>query len=112
MLLVYFGSQSAWALGLLALVLILGALIGIQAHRSRAQGGNEELPGMQGEVTEASDARGRAWAQIRGEAWQIRCPQPLHPGQQVRVIAVHGLVLDVEPAAAGPTNQPTTGETP
>jgi membrane-bound serine protease (ClpP class) len=97
MLLVYFGSQSTWALVMLGLILLLGAILAIQAHRSRAQGGNEELPGMTGEVTQASDSRGRAWAQIRGEAWQVHADQPLALGQSVRVRSARGLTLEVEP---------------
>lgn len=97
MLLVYFSSQSVWALGLLALVLLLAVIIAIQAHRGRARGGNEELPGMTGEVTEPSDARGRAWALVRGEVWQVRSDAPLHVGQEIRVLRARGLMLAVEP---------------
>ncbi|HEX2518967.1 MAG TPA: NfeD family protein [Castellaniella sp.] len=97
MLLVYFSSQSTWALVMLGLILLLGAILAIQAHRSRARGGNEELPGMTGEVTQASDSRGRAWAQIRGEAWQVHADQPLALGQSVRVQSAQGLTLEVEP---------------
>lgn len=97
MLLVYFGSQSTWALVMLGLIVLLGVILAVQAHRGRARGGNEELPGMTGEITQASDSRGRAWAQIRGEAWQVRADQPLALGQSVRVRSVRGLSLDVEP---------------
>lgn len=97
MLLVYFGVQSVWALSLLSLVLLLGVVIAIQAHRSRAQGGNEELPGMLGEITNPPDARGRGRALVRGEVWQIRCDAPLRQGQTVRVVRAHGLTLWVEP---------------
>ncbi len=107
MLLVYFSSQSTWTLVMLGLILLLAAILAIQAHRNRAQGGNEELPGMTGEVTKASDSRGRAWAQIRGEAWQVRSNQPLALGQSVRVRSVRGLTLEVEPV---PEPDPSGGE--
>lgn len=97
MLLVYFGSQSTWALVMLGLIFLMGVILAVQAHRSRARGGNEELPGMTGEVTQASDSRGRAWAQIRGEAWQVHADRPLALGQSVRVQSVQGLTLEVEP---------------
>ena len=97
MLLVYFGSQSVWALSLVGLILLLAVILGIQAHRARVRGGNEELPGMMGEVTLASDTRGRARALIRGEIWQVHAETPLLPGQAVRVRAAHGLMLEVEP---------------
>lgn len=34
---------------------------------------------------------------IHGEHWQARCPAALQPGQPVRVTAIDGLVLQVEP---------------
>jgi membrane-bound serine protease (ClpP class) len=42
--------------------------------------------------------------QVHGELWLARCTQPVGVGQRVRVTAVDGLTLDVEPevqAAAG-----------
>jgi membrane protein implicated in regulation of membrane protease activity len=35
---------------------------------------------------------------VRGEAWQVHADQPLAVGQPVRVRAVRGLTLEVEPA--------------
>lgn len=102
MLLIYFGSQSAWALGLMLLIFLLAAVIAIQAQRQRAQGGNEELPGMVGEVTQETDGRGRGWALVRGEVWQVRSKAPLQVGQAVRVRSVQGLVLQVEPSGHSP----------
>src|SRR6185312_15175152 len=109
MLLVYFSSQSTWALIMLSLIILLAVVLAIQAHRHRARAGNEELPGMTGEVTQASDSRGRAWAQVRGEAWQVRADQPLAMGQSVRVRSVHGLILEVAPL---PEPEGSTGEPP
>ena len=97
MLLVYFGAQSVWVLALIGLTLLLAVILAIQAHRARVQGGTEELPGMLGEVTQASDARCRARALVRGEVWQIHADVPLQPGQTVRVRAERGLILEVEP---------------
>ena len=97
MLLLSFGSQSLWVLGLLGLLGVLAVVFAVQVHHARAQGGNEELPGMLGEVTQASDARGRARALIRGEIWQVQADTPLRLGQTVRVRAEQGLWLNVEP---------------
>lgn len=99
MLLVYFGVQSVWALVLLGLILILAVVIAIQAHRNRVLGGNEELPGMVGEITEATDKRGRGRALVRGEIWQVYCETPLQAGQMVRVIRARDLLLVVQPLA-------------
>jgi membrane-bound serine protease (ClpP class) len=100
--------QSYWAIGLLLLIVLLAAWLAVLAHLHRAQGGNEELPGMAGEITQAPDARGRAWALVRGELWQVRARVPLHLGQAVRVRAVRGLVLEVEPMPESAANK---GET-
>jgi len=109
MLLLYFGAQSVWALSLLGLVLLLAAVIAIQAHRGRALGGNEELPGMTGEVTEPADERGTSRVLVRGEVWQARSRAPLRPGQAIRVLRARGLVLIVEPLAERDT---VSGESP
>ncbi|WP_417250885.1 NfeD family protein [Castellaniella sp.] len=101
MLLLYFGTQSVWALILLGLVIVLAAVIGIQAHRSRALGGNEELLGMLGEVTDQPDARGTSRVLVRGEIWQARSDTAISPGQTIRVKHVRGLVLTVEPMPSG-----------
>src|SRR5690554_4871165 len=97
MLLVYFSSRSVTALILIALIILLAVVMGIQAHRKKVRAGNEELVGMAGEVTADSNAKGRARALIRGEIWQIYSPHELKVGQMVRVTSTHGLLLDVKP---------------
>src|SRR5690606_17482863 len=92
---VYAGANSVYALIGLGLILLLVVIMGIQAHRMRVHGGNEELPGMTGEVTEPSDAHGRAYALVRSEIWRVRCSQRLVPGDTIRVQAVDGLTLEV-----------------
>lgn len=99
MLLVYFSTHTTLALILVALVLLLCVVMAYQASRSRIRGGNEELVGMYGEVTDPSNPKGKARALIRGETWQVYSDQPLEPGQMIKVIATHGLLLDVEPVA-------------
>lgn len=96
MLLVYFSSRSLTALILIALVILLGVIMGIQAHRKKVRAGNEELVGMVGEVTMDSNAKGRARALIRGEIWQVYSNHELKVGQLVRVVSTHGLLLDVK----------------
>ena len=59
--------------------------------------GAEDLPGAAGVVL-AIEADG-AWAQVRGERWRVRSDAPLSPGQRVRVLALHGLTLEVRPEA-------------
>lgn len=95
MIALYAGIDSVYALIGLGLILLLVVVMGIQAHRMRVHGGNEELPGMTGEVTAPSDAHGRAYALVRSEIWRVRCTQPVVPGDTVRVQAVDGLTLEV-----------------
>ncbi|MNF01524.1 hypothetical protein D3C80_2005280 [compost metagenome] len=45
------------------------------------------------------------WVQLQGENWQVLSPSPLQLGQQVRVVARKGVLLDVialdDPPAQG-----------
>lgn len=102
MLLIYFSSQSWWALGMLGVILLLAIILVVQAHRHRVQGGNEELPGMAGEMTQATDERGAGYALVRGEVWRVHAAQALPAGQPIRVRAARGLLLEVEPADGVP----------
>lgn len=57
--------------------------------------GSEQLIRSTGEVVDGFDQEG--WIRIHGELWRARSNIPLKPGQQVSVIAIHGLMLEVEP---------------
>jgi membrane-bound serine protease (ClpP class) len=50
-------------------------------------------------ATVLGDFEGRGRVQIRGEVWQAESNVPVRRGQQVRVLAMDGLVLRVAPAA-------------
>ena len=60
----------------------------------KVQTGVEHLVGSTGETTE----RLAPWGHIRvlGELWQAHSSIELPPGSRVRVVAVQGLVLEVE----------------
>ncbi len=79
----------------LATVLLAGGMA-LKARRRPVVSGTEELVGAAGVVSEA--ASGETWAHVHGEQWRVRAGVPLAIGQPVRVRAVHGLVLEVEPA--------------
>ncbi len=68
----------------------------VRLRRRRARTGREELLGMEGEVLEPLDPRG--WVRVHGERWRARSTRPLSRGARVRVRAVDGLWLEVEPA--------------
>ena len=68
-------------------------------RRGKAQTGAEQLIGATGEVSERLAPSGHV--RILGELWEARSSSELPPGSRVRVVAVNGLVLDVE-AVDGP----------
>jgi membrane-bound serine protease (ClpP class) len=57
--------------------------------------GNESLVGAVGTALEDFDDDGRIW--LEGEAWAARTRMPVTKDDDVRVVAVDGLVVDVEP---------------
>jgi membrane protein implicated in regulation of membrane protease activity len=57
--------------------------------------GPAALVGAGGVVTEA--CRPDGWIKVRGELWRARCPEGAEKGAAVRIRAVDGLTLVVEP---------------
>ena len=92
------GVPLSLVLGLAAgsaafLFLVVG--MALKAHRRPVVSGREELLGSTGEALEDFEQEG--WARIHGETWRIRSAAPLRAGQRVRVVAMHGLLLEVVP---------------
>jgi membrane-bound serine protease (ClpP class) len=54
------------------------------------------LLGAAGEVL--ADFQGEGWARVQGETWRVKSAVPLKAGDRVRVTAVDGLVLQIEPS--------------
>ncbi len=71
-------------------------------RREKVQTGVENLVGATGEVTEALAPSGNV--RVLGELWEARSSSELPPGSPVRVVAVHGLLLEVESADDPPTS--------
>jgi membrane-bound serine protease (ClpP class) len=65
-------------------------------RRVQVETGVENLIGATGEVTAALAPLGQI--RVLGELWQARAASDVPRGASVRVVAVHGLMLDVEPA--------------
>ena len=57
--------------------------------------GRESIVGGTGVATEAFVGEGRVW--LQGEAWGAHASVPIAKGQRVRVTAMNGLILTVEP---------------
>ncbi len=69
----------------------------VKARRRPVVSGREELIGSVGQMLEDCEREG--WARVHGETWRIRCGAPLKAGQQVRVAAMDGLMLEVVPVS-------------
>ncbi|MFA5630380.1 MAG: nodulation protein NfeD [Porticoccaceae bacterium] len=84
------------ALGAASALLLFA--IGVLAVRSRQRlvvSGREQMIGATGTVTHVG--AGATYADIRGESWRVMGSKTLEPGNTVRVTAVEGLQLRVEP---------------
>ena len=83
---------TAIAIGLFS-VWVLGRLFKLRGKQPAT--GYEEMIGMIGEAREDFDARGRVW--VHSELWNATTTRPIRAGQPVRVTAIEGLRLSVEP---------------
>jgi membrane-bound serine protease (ClpP class) len=90
--------------GLSGFALLFGAVAYLvtRAHLRKSPLGNEAMIGLTAEVRSWQSSKGQVF--VSGEVWNARTTSPaeLHPGSQVRIMAVHGLVLTVEPFVPGP----------
>lgn len=78
-----------------ALVAFLAVGAAVRARQRRVVSGVEGMLGGEGVVRKDFQGRGRVWA--FGEDWEAHCEQSLQKGDKVRVKAVEGLRLIVEP---------------
>ncbi|MDP2787571.1 MAG: nodulation protein NfeD [Pseudomonadota bacterium] len=107
------GYGISWALivPLAATSALFSFAVGGMALRARRRPvltGGEELPGMEGEALE--DIDGEGWARVHGELWRVQSRVPLARGAKIRVTALHGLTLEVEPITPlTPNPSPASG---
>lgn len=87
-----------------AVLVLLGGGMALRARRRPVVSGREEMIGAQGVVLSVDD--GGAWAEVQGERWKVKSPEPLAAGQRVRVAGLQGLTLDVR----GDTNTTPKGD--
>jgi membrane protein implicated in regulation of membrane protease activity len=71
-------------------------------RRRKVVTGVEDLVGATAQVTESCAPLGRV--RLRGELWEARSTQEIGRGTPVRVVAVDGLVLEVEPVSVESRN--------
>ena len=99
--------RVSWGAVVTMAIALGAAAVGLALYVRRAQRlrwatGAEELVGREAEVlATVGPAGGRV--RIAGELWSARSRAPIEPGQKVRVRAVRGLELEVEPPRRGET---------
>jgi membrane-bound serine protease (ClpP class) len=80
-----------------AAAFMLGLGAAARARRLRVSTGREAMLG--GSAVALEDFAERGWVRAFGETWQARSPRPARKGDKLRVTAIDGLVLTVEPDA-------------
>ncbi len=74
-------------------LLILG--MAVKARQRPVVSGMEQIMHSTGTVMDDFEQEG--WARIHGEQWKVRSNIPLKRGEKIRVVAMDGLILHVEP---------------
>lgn len=95
-----FGISLAFVFGIaLGSALFLGWVTAylLKLRRRGVVFGNESLIGVTGTVMDDFDDEGKIW--LEGEAWAARTRVPVKKDEEVRVAAVDGLTVDIEPTA-------------
>jgi membrane-bound serine protease (ClpP class) len=87
-------TAVAVALPFALITMFLVSLV-IKARRNKVVTGEEGLLDQIGEARTPLTPRGKVF--VRGEYWDAESSTPVQPGARVRVVAVTGLLLKVEP---------------
>ncbi len=93
------------ALALAAIVLFLGRLA-LSAQARPPTTGVEALLGSEGRTREALEAGAPGQIDLHGEIWRAVSREPVAAGATVRVTAVEGLTLHVEPSESSKEHTP------
>ena len=94
------GYTIAWpliaAVAAVSAVFFLGVVyMALKARKRRVVSGQEEMIGALGEALENFKGEGRV--RVHSEEWQAHSSAALKRGQKVKVTAMEGLMLTVEP---------------
>jgi membrane-bound serine protease (ClpP class) len=74
------------------LVFVIGMLV--KSRKRAVVSGREQMIGAPAEALEDFEREG--WARVLGEQWKVRTSGAVRRGEKLRVIGMHGLVLDVK----------------
>jgi membrane-bound serine protease (ClpP class) len=97
-----FGVSASLVLALAAAsgaVVFAGSALALRTRRRPVVSGHQTLVGATGHVI--ASVTGENWAEVQGERWRVAAPRMLAPGEHVRVTAVDGLTLRVQPIPQG-----------
>ncbi|MCY1173955.1 hypothetical protein D9M73_141400 [compost metagenome] len=84
-----------------AIVLLAVVGMALKARRRALVSGDAGLVGSIAPIVRLQPGMpASGWVQLQGENWQVLSPSPLQLGQQVRVVARKGLLLEVAAADA------------
>jgi membrane-bound serine protease (ClpP class) len=102
---IHWGVAVALSLAFTIITVFLLSLV-VRAHRNKAFTGVEALPGRHGLAAEDLSPNGRVL--LDGEYWNAVASAPIAKGSPVRVRALRGLTLFVDPetASAPPSSNP------
>jgi membrane-bound serine protease (ClpP class) len=100
------GLRVSWLVialvsGGVALFMLSGMTAMLRARFSTPTIGRESMIGEMGEATTGIDPEGMV--DLRGGAWRARTNRatPIPAGERIRVVAIDGLLLEVEPETGG-----------
>ena len=102
-----FGVSISFVLGIAiasAVFIIWTVSYLLKLRKRGAVSGAESIVGGIGTALGDFEGEGRVW--LEGEAWHAYSKVPIEKNQQVEIIAMDGLVLQVEPAARGAADVP------
>lgn len=90
--------------GGVALMMVAGMPSVVRSRFSTATIGREEMVGEEGAALAAIDPEGTV--EVRGAPWRARTNRstPIAAGDPIRVVAIDGLLLEVEPTEGGATD--------
>lgn len=91
-----------------AILVAIAVTLVIRAHRRQVSTGNEGMVGRVAQARGAINQRGKVF--VHGELWDAESAVPVSPGEEVRVIAVEGMRLQVEPLRSKESNPGRTPE--
>ena len=87
------------ALALYLPLAALGVAIAIPAIRAMYGPVTTGVEGMRGKEGIVVTAEGRSgWLRSEGSLWRYAAPEPLAPGDRVRIVEIDGLTATVQPA--------------